>query len=365
MPLGWYLAQGLIPLGPSSSDDEEGPCELPNGRLVCGPHGLVVCGKCCSDYSFMEDVLSNDEDEDGHFVEDERMRNMMRAAGLGGFADDSGGDEEMDAATEAMYWDLDPEARAEIDGRWGPPPPRQFSDAHARQILATLRQETLPQPFAPAKTRGTGRVFATKFSPPNGVVKPAELLPATTTDDQGVRRYTHRNDPKKVLVFTDGACLNNGQENPKAGCGVNHGPGTAGVPSLWTGRLESQGPFGDASAQTSNRAELRAVIAALRSYDWRRHRYHTIVIATDSEYAVDGATKWVKTWARGGWMTSGGKDVKNKDLWEMLLGDVDRWDRQGLTVHLWRIPREWNTAADAAAKEAASREEVPAEWKDN
>lgn len=100
MPLGWYFAQGLIPLGPSSGDDEEGPCRLPNGRLVCGPHGLVVCGKYCSDYSFTEDVLSNDEDEDGHFDEDERMRNMMRAAGLGGFADDSGGDEEMDAATE-------------------------------------------------------------------------------------------------------------------------------------------------------------------------------------------------------------------------------------------------------------------------
>ncbi|KAI4593865.1 hypothetical protein KJ359_008908 [Pestalotiopsis sp. 9143b] len=71
MPLGWYFAQGLIPLRPSSGDDEEGPY-----------------------------VLSNDEDEDGHFDEDERMRNMMRAAGLGGFADDSGGDEEMDATTE-------------------------------------------------------------------------------------------------------------------------------------------------------------------------------------------------------------------------------------------------------------------------
>jgi ribonuclease HI len=29
-------------------------------------------------------------------------------------------------------------------------------------------------------------------------------------------------------------------------------------------RLENEGPFGDPSPQTSNRAELRAVIAALR-----------------------------------------------------------------------------------------------------
>lgn len=66
MPLGWYLAQGLVPLSASSSDDEDGPCELPDGRLVCGPHGLVCCGKCCVDYSFMDDVLSHKgEDEDG------------------------------------------------------------------------------------------------------------------------------------------------------------------------------------------------------------------------------------------------------------------------------------------------------------
>lgn len=63
MPRGWYLAQGLIPLGYSSSDDDEGPCELPNGRLVCGPHGLVQCGRCCTDYSYMDED-DGDEDED-------------------------------------------------------------------------------------------------------------------------------------------------------------------------------------------------------------------------------------------------------------------------------------------------------------
>jgi len=81
MPLGWYLAQGLIPLGPSSSDDEEGPCELPNGRLVCGPHGLEVCGKCCVDYSFMDDVLGRDsenEDEDADSSKSDDMPSGVR-----------------------------------------------------------------------------------------------------------------------------------------------------------------------------------------------------------------------------------------------------------------------------------------------
>jgi len=52
MPRGWYLAQGLTPLGEDSSDDYEGPCKLPDGRLVCGPPGLVWCGKCYVDCSF-------------------------------------------------------------------------------------------------------------------------------------------------------------------------------------------------------------------------------------------------------------------------------------------------------------------------
>lgn len=108
MPLGWYLAQGLIPLGPSSSDDEEGPCELPNGRLVCGPHGLEVCGRCCVDYSFMDDVLDRDSENE---------------------------DEDND----------------ELSGSDNRP-------AHLRP------------------TKGTGRVYPTKFVPPSASVTPSELF---------------------------------------------------------------------------------------------------------------------------------------------------------------------------------------------
>jgi len=41
--------------------------ELPDGRLVCSAHKLTVCGDCCADYSFVEDVLHeyNEEDLDG------------------------------------------------------------------------------------------------------------------------------------------------------------------------------------------------------------------------------------------------------------------------------------------------------------
>lgn len=128
-------------------------------------------------------------------------------------------------------------------------------------------------------------------------------------------------------------------------------------------RLESKGPFGDPGAQSSNRAELRAVIAALRFRNWASEAYKTLVIATDSEYVSIGATAWARTWVRNDWRKSRNEPVKNKDLWEMLLGEVEKWHAGGLLIQFWRIPREWNTVADAAAKNAAEQP-VEAAWKD-
>jgi ribonuclease HI len=175
-------------------------------------------------------------------------------------------------------------------------------------------------------------------------------------------RYTHRNDTSTVLIRTDGACLDNGRANPKAGWAFWHGVSDDGTQLIASAGLEAKGPFGAAAAQTSNRAELRAVIAALRFRHWPGEGFRTFVVATDSEYVVEGATKWVKKWMENGWKTSAGADVKNKDLWQALLGDIERVSDDGLAVQFWRIPREWNTVADAAAKSAAAREAAPSQW---
>lgn len=170
---------------------------------------------------------------------------------------------------------------------------------------------------------------------------------------------------QKILVFTDGACLNNGQPNPKAGWAFVYGPETEpNKPQVVFGRLEREGPFGDAGVQSSNRAELRAAIAALRFRYWVGEGFRTIVIATDSEYTAEGCTKWIKIWIENGWKTNGGADVKNRDLWEMLLGEVERWDERGLAIHFWRIPREWNSVADAAAKRGVGEGQLSDKWMD-
>ncbi|KAH6646102.1 ribonuclease H-like domain-containing protein [Truncatella angustata] len=358
MPLGWYLAQGMVPLGPSSSDDEEGPCTLPNGRLVCGPHGLVTCGRCCTDYSFMDDVLS-EEDEHGRVDDDD---------------DDDDDDEVVDSDTEAMYRELSPSARAEIDARWGP---HSLHRSNNEEEAAAVRlpwpmvlgpiyvtRNGIPLDFGLEMRRGTGRVFPTKFFPPSSSIRPTELFTSRTLQPSQLAKWTHRSDPHKVLIFTDGACLNNGQPNPKAGWAFVDGPGRGIGAGTRSGRLETKGPFGDDGIQSSNRAELRAVIAALRFRDWDVEGYYTIIIATDSAYVVQGCCKWVKTWIRHGWKTNARADVKNRDLWEMLLGEVERWHDKDVAIQFWKIPREWNDVADAAAKRAAADEYLRDKWTD-
>jgi ribonuclease HI len=84
---------------------------------------------------------------------------------------------------------------------------------------------------------------------------------------------------------------------------------------------------------------------------------------------VDGATQGVRGWVNNSWRTkgargSGGADVKNKDLWEMLLGECERAYGHGLAIQFWHIPREWNTLADAGAKKVAAEEDAPDQWID-
>ena len=131
MPLGWYLAQGLVPLTASDSDDEEGPCELPNGRVVCGPHGLVVCGKCCSDYSFMDEVNGLDGEDDD---------------------DDS---ENVDDDSEDEYRNSDEES-------------------NNRPIVTAAPR--MPLNMGPELTRGTGLAFPDKFVPPSASITPMDLF---------------------------------------------------------------------------------------------------------------------------------------------------------------------------------------------
>ncbi|KXS17303.1 ribonuclease H-like protein [Gonapodya prolifera JEL478] len=281
--------------------------ELPGGRLVCALHAAPVCHRCGVDFSFTwED--SDEEEQSG------------RTTSMTGYRESTPHD-----------------------------------------------TPNTPSRILPNLPRGTGRTFPSEFTPWPETVTPMELF--SRRRQVGLfTRLVHRGDPQACLVFTDGACLGNGGANPRAGWAFVHGKSGKGRNATYhivQNRLERTGVFGvGRTIQTSNRAELRAVIAALRFNNWRSEGFRRLVIATDSEYVVEGATNWARSWVRRGWCTRTGDPVKNKDLWELLLGQVERSRSSGLEVELWRVPREWNEVADEAAKEAAAEGGAPLEFHD-
>lgn len=126
-------------------------------------------------------------------------------------------------------------------------------------------------------------------------------------------------------------------------------------------RLEDRGPKGTTERATTIRAELRAVTAALGAI---RPEYlcldtggTKIVVATASNYVVDGVTKWCKAWENNGWTLGTGAPVENQDLWELLLKRVrmlKSYPTRCKIVAFWNIPREWNTGAERVASFAAT-----------
>lgn len=86
------------------------------------------------------------------------------------------------------------------------------------------------------------------------------------------------------------------------------------------------------------------------------------MIATDSEYVMSGATGWARGWVRNGWKIRTGGEVKNRAVWGLLQGEVERWLDKGLDIMSWKIGRELNSIADLAAKKVDREEADQAEF---
>lgn len=108
-----------------------------------------------------------------------------------------------------------------------------------------------------------------------------------------------------IVVFTDGACSNNGYKDAKAGYGI-HFPGEE-YPDVSM-------PF-TFGKPTNQRAELYAILQALKM---TIKSDMSILIYSDSDYSIKSITSWASGWERRGWVTSSGSEVKNLDIIEPL-----------------------------------------------
>ena len=108
------------------------------------------------------------------------------------------------------------------------------------------------------------------------------------------------NSLKKIEIFTDGACSGN--------------PGIGGYAAILRYLDKEKEISGGEKNTTNNRMEMMAVIKALEAVKEKC----SITIYTDSQYVFKGANEWLNTWKKSGWKTSGKKNVKNIDLWQVL-----------------------------------------------
>jgi len=160
-------------------------------------------------------------------------------------------------------------------------------------------------------------------------------------------------DEKKgaAVIFTDGACKNNGQPNARAGCGVFFGPGSP---------LNVSTPLQPNEQQTSQRAELQAAIHAIekaRNVFSEDPYVHRIVIVSDSKYLVLAMTSWIHSWKKNGWKDQNGKHVVNKRKFQKLDRLITGIQNDyGFLVQFCHVDREDNQGADELAKAACGLE---------
>ena len=99
----------------------------------------------------------------------------------------------------------------------------------------------------------------------------------------------------RLIIYTDGACKNNGYNTQVGGIGVF---------------IEDNSPYNLSEKiegyVTNNRAELWAAIRGIQ-VGLNINKY--IEIRSDSMYVINGITKWINGWKRKQW-----KNIKNYDL---------------------------------------------------
>ena len=136
---------------------------------------------------------------------------------------------------------------------------------------------------------------------------------------------------KHVDIYTDGACRGN--------------PGRGGWGAILVyGSVEKELAGGERET-TNNRMELTAVISALRAL----REPCEVTLTSDSKYVIDAITKgWAVSWRAKGWKKADKSLALNVDLWEVLLGLLEKHKVEFVWVH-GHTGHPYNERCDALA----------------
>ncbi len=141
----------------------------------------------------------------------------------------------------------------------------------------------------------------------------------------------------QVQIYTDGACSGN--------------PGPGGWAAILVSGIHEKELSGGEPHTTNQRMELQAAVEGLKGLN----RACQVILYSDSAYLVNAMTKkWYLTWQKTGWVNSKREPVKNKDLWEQLLQQIEIHDVQFGKVK-GHSGHHYNERCDALARAAVKK----------
>jgi ribonuclease HI len=121
-----------------------------------------------------------------------------------------------------------------------------------------------------------------------------------------------------MIIYTDGACKNNGKANRKAGCGVFFGDN----------KIDNISVKLDGPKITNQVAELTACILAIEAIinNSSDNIPTEIIIKTDSMYTINCIITWFEGWKKREWKKADGKPVDNLELIQKLHNYVKTYN---------------------------------------
>lgn len=122
-----------------------------------------------------------------------------------------------------------------------------------------------------------------------------------------------------IKIYTDGACSGN--------------PGPGGwAYIICQDEIIIQKSGGSQRATTNNRMELMAIVKALEAITISEVG-NNFQILSDSAYVINAINNhWLGCWQSNGWKTSKGEEVKNSDLWKIVLNLKEKCRARGRRV---------------------------------
>lgn len=147
----------------------------------------------------------------------------------------------------------------------------------------------------------------------------------------------HMTSKERIIIYCDGACSGNQFRSNAGGWGAILKYGDR-IKEIHGGELNT----------TNQRMELTACIKALEQV---KLKSFAIDVHTDSAYLANAINqKWYVKWQRNGWLNAHKQPVENRDLWEKLLAQLDKYK-----VNLIKVAGHSGDALNERADELAKQ----------